>query len=128
MPTKLATTVRKIDLLSNTENSDLINRFHEFMISNGASERHQNNNLKEIISFANFVGPNVTFSSINTGKEILSFLDSKIKSSQEDSDQKWTTTGNDYLHRIKHFLRWLHNCYSNNGSVSIEDWKTPTYL
>ena len=85
MPTKLATTVRKIDLLSNTENSNLINRFHEFMISNQI-ERHQNNNLKEIISFANFVGPNVTFSSINTGKEILSFLDSKIKSSQEDSD------------------------------------------
>jgi integrase/recombinase XerD len=128
MPTKLATTVRKIDLLSNTENSDVIKRFHEFMISNGASERHQNNNLKAIISFANFVGPNVTFSSINTGKEILSFLDSKIKSKQEDSDQKWITTWNDYMHRIKHFLRWLHNCCSDNGSASIEDWKTPAYL
>ena len=128
MPTKLATTVRKIDSLSNTVNSDLIKRFHEFMISNGSSERHQNNNLKAIISFANFVGPNVTFASINTAKEVLSFLDSKIKGNQEDSDQKWITTWNDYMHRIKHFLRWLHNCSSDNGRVSMEDWKTPPYL
>ena len=48
------------------------------MISNGSSERHQNNNLKAIISFVNFVGPDVALSSIRTGKEILSFLDSKI--------------------------------------------------
>ena len=88
MPSKLSTTVNKINSLSNKENSDLIKIFHEFMISNGCSERHQNNNLKTIISFAKFVGPNISFYSINTGKEILSFLNSKIKTLQEDPDQK----------------------------------------
>jgi hypothetical protein len=128
MPTKLSTTVRKIDSLSNKENLDLIKRFHEFMLSNGCSERHQNNNLKAIISFANFVGPNISFTSIKTGKEVLSFLDSKIKTIQEDPDQKWITIWSDYLHRIKHFLRWLFNYCSKNERVSIEDWKTPAYL
>ena len=128
MPSKLATTVKKIEKLPNKENSDLIKNFHEFMISNGSSERHQNNNLKAVISFAHHLGPNVIFHDINTSNEILSFLDTKIKSKEEDSDQKWITTWNDYLHRVKHFLRWLHNCCSDNGSLSIEDWKTPTYL
>jgi hypothetical protein len=128
MPTKLATTVRKIDTLSNKENSDLIKRFHDFMISNGSSERHQNNNLKVVISFANFVDHNVSFVCINTCKEILSFLDSKIKSKQEDSDQKWITTWNDYMHRIKHFFRWLHNCSLINGGPSVENWTTPAFL
>jgi integrase/recombinase XerD len=127
-PTKLSTTVRKIDALSNKENLKLIKKFHEFMISNGSSDRHQNNNLKAIISFANFLGATVTFSNIITDKEILSFLDSKIKTNQEDPDKKWITTWNDYMHRIKHFLRWLHNRYSENEHLSIEDWKTPKYL
>lgn len=56
MPAKLATTVKKIDLVPNRINSDLINKFYEFMKSNGVSERHQNNNLKAVINFANFIG------------------------------------------------------------------------
>ncbi|MCR6679324.1 hypothetical protein NVV43_28075, partial [Escherichia marmotae] len=31
------------------------------MNNNGASESHQNNNLKALISFAHFLGPNVIF-------------------------------------------------------------------
>jgi hypothetical protein len=31
------------------------------MKSNGASERHQNNNLKVMIAFATFLGPDVIF-------------------------------------------------------------------
>ena len=45
------------------------------------------------------------FTSINTSHEVLSFLDTKIKTKEEDPDQKWITTWNDYLHRIMHFLR-----------------------
>lgn len=56
MPTKLSTTVNKIRLLSNPENAKLVLQFHDFMIENDASERHQNNNLEAILSFSNYIG------------------------------------------------------------------------
>jgi integrase/recombinase XerD len=94
MATKLATTVEKIGSLPNKENSNMIKRFHEFMKSNGASERHQNNNLKSVISFANFLGPDTTFTNVNNTNQILSFFNTKIKSPQDDPEKKWITTWN----------------------------------
>jgi integrase/recombinase XerD len=129
MPTKLATTVEKIVSLPNKENSNMIKRFHEFMKSNGASERHQNNNLKSVISFANFLGPDTKFLDVNA-HQILLFLNSKIKNQEEDPDKKWITTWNDYLHRIKHFIRWLYNSDLNksDGTTPMEEWSTPSFL
>jgi integrase/recombinase XerD len=128
LPSKLSTTIKKIDALPIRENSDLIRQFHKFMISNGSSERHQNNNLKAIISFANYLGSRASFFNITTATEILAFLDTKIKSRELDPDQKWITTWNDYLHRIKHFLRWLLNTLFDRRSLPMEDWKTPGFL
>jgi hypothetical protein len=79
MPTKLSTTIKKIELVPNPDNTKLIFEFHNFMMSNGSSERPQNNNLKAIISYANYLGPTVILSSINTSQEVLSFLDYKNK-------------------------------------------------
>jgi integrase/recombinase XerD len=84
MPTKLSTTLKKIELVPNPDNARLIFEFHNFMMSNGSSERHQNNNLKAIISYANYVGQGVTLISIKTSQEILSFLDTKIKTKDDD--------------------------------------------
>lgn len=56
MPAKLSTTVSKIGLIANHENANLIFKFYEFMKYNGSLERHQNNNLKEIVSYSNFLG------------------------------------------------------------------------
>jgi hypothetical protein len=56
LPAKLSTTVNKISLLPNENNTKLLQKFHEFMKENSASERHQNNNLKAILSFSNYVG------------------------------------------------------------------------
>jgi hypothetical protein len=42
-------------------------------------------------------------------KQIITFLDSKIKSEQIDSDKNWIITWNDYLWRLKLFFGWLHN-------------------
>ncbi len=39
----------------NKENANLILDFHEFIKENGISERYQNNNLKTIISFTNYI-------------------------------------------------------------------------
>ena len=127
MLAKLSTTVNKISLLSNEENTKLIQQFHEFMIENGASERHQNNNLKAILSFSNFVGL-TSLKDINKKEVVLSFLQSKIKDKEQDPEQKWITTYNDYLHRIKHFYRWLYNQNENGSEISMDLWNTPTFI
>jgi hypothetical protein len=41
------------------------------MKSNGASERHQNNNLKAVIAFANFLGTDMTFFDVQLKEQIL---------------------------------------------------------
>ena len=88
MPTKLATTVEKINRLSNSNNSRLILEFHDFMKENGASERHQNNNLKAILSFAQFMNSKC-LAEIDNKDNIMTFLQSKIKDKDLDPDQKW---------------------------------------
>ena len=96
------------------------------MKENGASERHQNNNLKSIISYSQFLDKDQrSLKDVDTKEDILSFLQTKIKSKEEDSDQKWITTYNDYLHRIKHFYRWL---YNETKNASMDLWETPTFL
>ena len=50
------------------------------MKSNGASERHQNNNLKAVCKFGNYLGQNINFEEVNNTNQILSFLNTKIKS------------------------------------------------
>ncbi len=85
MPVKLTTTVKKIASIPNSTNSTLLSEFCQYMQSNGASESHQNNNLlKALISFAHFLGPNVSFYDIKQNDMIKSFLDTKIKSLDED--------------------------------------------
>jgi integrase/recombinase XerD len=79
------------------------------MKGNGASQRHQNNNLKAIIAFAKFLGPGTTFHQIRSKDQITRFLDTKMKGDILDPQKRWITTWNDYLVRIKHFFRWLQN-------------------
>ena len=130
MPIKLSTTIDKIDLIPNRKNAKLIRKFHEFMKSNGASERHQNNNLKAVLKFGNYLSENLDFEKINNSTQILSFLDTTIKRQDEDPDKRWITTWNDYLHRIKHFLRWLHNVGIIHSDLvpQMDEWITPTFL
>ena len=108
MPTLLSTTVKHIyDRVPNFVNSKLIEDFHSYMKNNATSERHQNNNLKAIIAYAEFLGSETTFYQISMKEQVTKFLDTKIRSNSEDPDQRWITTWNDYLVRIKHFFRWL---------------------
>jgi hypothetical protein len=95
--------------IPNSSNAELVREFYEFMISNGSSERHQNNSLKAIIAFAKFLGSGISFLDIQRKEQVTSFLDTKIKSIEEDPDIKWITTWNDYLNDIKYFFRWLYN-------------------
>ena len=109
MPVRLSTTVSKINLVPNPVNRDLLKDFNVYMKKNGASESHQNNCLKTIMAFDKFIGPDITFFDIKKMQQIITFLDTKVKTKDEDPDKKWITTWNDYLGDIKFFFRWLHN-------------------
>jgi len=127
MPAKLSTTLSKNQQISNKENASVILNLYEFMKENGTSERHQNNNLKAIIAFSNFnESKNLTL--IDNREDISLFLNTKIKNKNEDPDQKGNTTYNDYLHRIKHFFRWLKNKNENTTNTSMDLWITPHFL
>jgi hypothetical protein len=47
------------------------------MRSKGSSEHHQNNNLKVIITFSNFIRS--SFYAVNKREQILEFLNQKVK-------------------------------------------------
>ena len=64
MPVKLSTTLDKIDKIKNVQNRFLVKQYHKFMDSTGASERHQNNNLKVIHYYVNYLGKDIFLSSI----------------------------------------------------------------
>jgi reverse gyrase len=55
-PSKLSQTLEKIDKIENNQNRLLVKQYHEFTDSTEASERHQNNNRKVIISNINYLG------------------------------------------------------------------------
>ena len=75
MPTTISTTVRHIyDRVPNSVNSQLIAEFHQFMKDNGTSQRHQNNNLKAIIAFAEFLCADKNFCQVTSKDQITCFL------------------------------------------------------
>jgi integrase/recombinase XerD len=130
MPTTLSTTISKIQFVPNSLNASLITEFHRYMVSNGTSERHQNNSLKMVIAFAKYLGANCTFCDLHSPDQIIPFLNTKIKSEQLDPHRRWITTWNYYLVHIKLFLRWLHNCASKDNGESLQrmpdlNWETP---
>jgi integrase/recombinase XerD len=132
MPVKLSTTLKNIELLENKVNSKLILQFYNYLQSNNTSESYQNQNLKALINFAKFLGPGRDFYQLSAKEDILAFLNTKIKSKETDPDGKWIRTWNDYLQRIKYFIRWIYNEKQRNddGKESLEpsDWITPSFV
>ena len=63
------------------------------------------------MAFANYLGAHVSFYNIEQKEQILAFLDTKKKSVEQDPDQRWITTWNHNLTRIKQFFRWVVNSY-----------------
>ena len=86
---KLTTTIGKIDTIDNSENVKIIKEFLEYMENNDYSDNHQNNNLKAIITFAKFLGKNISFFDVKDKDQFLSFLNTKKKSNGEDPDKRW---------------------------------------
>ena len=105
-------------------------QFFDFMKRAGTSERYQNNNLKALITYSKFLEPSISFYEIENKRQIISFLDTKIKNSEEDTDKRWITTWNDYLVRInKYFFRWMYNYKDRDlDDVPFSEWVTPDFV
>ena len=120
---QLTTTINKIQSVPNQTNSVIINEFNQYMKDNDSSVHHQNNNLKVVIAFANFLGPSITFYEIKKKQQILAFLNTKIKDLNHDPEKRWITTWNHYLYRIRLFFRWLYNYRSKEYYYLIQSRK-----
>jgi hypothetical protein len=63
-----------------------------------------------MLHFAEHIGGATSFYDVDN-KQVVGFLNTKIKSEQIDSDKKWITTWNDYLWRL--ILQALHSIVQN---------------
>jgi integrase/recombinase XerD len=122
MPSNLASVVKRIESLSYDNNKKLIHRFVDYMKSTDISEKYQKDNLFVIILYARYLGDR-ELSAVDKKQDIIEFLDTRRKDTTVDPDQKWIRTWNDYLQRIKYFMRWLHN----DPSLPMSDWQTPSF-
>jgi len=105
--------------LDNQINTKLIYEFYLYLRSVNTSESYQNQNIKALINIAKFLGKDVNFTIISNKEEILSYLNTKIKSKEEDPDGKWMRTWNDYLQRLKYFFKKINA--NSEVPISVAD-------
>jgi hypothetical protein len=86
MSIKISTLLSKVDSLSNRQKALILTDFHKYMQYKGFSENHQINNLKTIIDFARFLGPE-EFCSISKKEQILSFLNTNQRRTARSSQK-----------------------------------------
>ena len=108
MPSRLVSVIKRIESLPNYKNKMLIDSFADFMKRIDIIEKYQKDNLFVIILFARYLGDR-ELSDVGRKHDIIEFLDTRRKDTTVDPNQKWIRTWNDYLQRIKYFMRWLHN-------------------
>jgi integrase/recombinase XerD len=117
----LQTVIKKIDDLPTKSNKKIVIEFYNYMVTNDKLKRTQRNNLKSILNFVRWLGKK-SLNEVKSEQIILNFLNTKRKSTDIDPDQKWITTYNDYVIRLKHFFRWMYN-----KGKREEDWSTPEF-
>ncbi len=131
MPTKLKDTLEKVRKLDNRSNSDLLIEFYEYLRAARTSERYQSDILKVLVKFSEFVDDNLI--DVQKKEQVIAFLNTKVKNKEEDPDERWITTWNDYLWRIKYFYRWLYNVKKNENIDNFiltepSNWITPIFV
>lgn len=120
MPTKPETILKKMGALPYYQ-LKLCLQFKEWLeYENDNSERNWINYFKILDLFADHIG-NKMFEDVNR-EDILSFLDKRKKSIDEDPEKKWIVTWNGYLSRLLGFYRWL---YNYDKEKDREEWVTP---
>jgi hypothetical protein len=82
--------------------------------------------------FAKFIGESKTLYDIKDHETIVAFLDTRKKTKEEDPEQRWSTTWNDYLWRLKMFYRWIYNVKiqsdNHQNYDNISNWITPDFV
>ena len=82
-----------------------------------------------MLMFAEFIKEQkcLNLTQIDSSDDIILFLDSRKRN--KDPDQKWITTWNDYLWRIKIFYRWYYNTkILKNNVFDSRNWTTPDFI
>ena len=132
MPQKLETVLKHVEEIDNDVNRQLIKDYHRYLISRDTSTNYQKDNVKLIYMFAKFIGESKTLYDIKDSETIVAFLDTRRKNKEEDPEQKWITTWNDYLWRLKMFYRWLYNVKlkeeNQRNYYDINNWITPDFV
>src|SRR5215207_344216 len=131
MPTKLKDTLEKVRKLENKLNSELLIEFYEYLVAARTSERYQSDILKVLVKFSEFINDNLM--NVQKKEQVFAFLNTKIRNKEEDPDERWITTWNDYLWRLKYFFRWLCNIKKNENidnfiSPEPSNWTTPIFV
>src|SRR5215207_6428862 len=129
MPQKLETVLKHVEEIGNNVNRQLIKDYHRYLVFRDTSTNYQKDNIKLIHMFAKFIGESKTLHDIKDQETIVAFLDPRRKNKEEDPEQRWTTTWNDYLWRLKMFYRWLYNDKMKGDNHqeydNISNWITP---
>ena len=103
---KLENVLEQIETVENNVNKNFINQFSKYLITKDTSASYQRNCIKIMLMFAEFLArkKKLNLTQIESIDDILAFLDRRKKTKEEDPEQKWITTWNDYLWRIKYFI------------------------
>lgn len=128
---RLQNVLQQIQIVENRLNKRLIDEFSKYLVTKDASANYQRNCIKIMLMFAEFLEKEkgLDLTQINSPDGVILFLDSRRRSREEDPDQKWITTWNDYLWRIKIFYRWYYNTkILKNNIFDSQNWKTPVFF
>jgi integrase/recombinase XerD len=130
---RLQNVLEQIETVENNLNKNLIQEFSKYLISKDTSANYQRNCIKVMLMFADFLQTNKdqekNLSQVDSIDDIIAFLDTRRKNKDEDPDQKWITTWNDYLWRIKIFYRWYYNTKTlKNNIFESHNWISPGFL
>lgn len=101
------------------------------MDTTDTSENYRRGNLIVVIFFVKYLGYKSLSESTLNKEDIIGFLNSKKKDIEVDPDKRWIRTWNDYLQRIKYFMRWLHNGAPSSIGTSdspLGEWQTPDFV
>jgi hypothetical protein len=127
MPSNLATVKGWIKSIPNEMNRRIVYEFVAFMETTDTSENYRRGNLIVVIFYAKFLGSK-RLTETDSKSDIIQFLDTRRKNGAADPDKRWIRTWNDYLQRIKYFMRWFHNGAPTSVAISappFSEWKTP---
>ena len=121
MTSKPETVIKQIQNLENKTHSEIFLEFYRWLTEEQeSSERNATTYLKILRMFSIHIGK-TSIDSI-TKEDVISFLDKRKKSIEDDPEKKWERTWNDYLARLIGFYKWFAN---KDTGTQREGWETP---